>query len=636
MSPPVAGSRLRETPEARVLRFLEEERPELAGAFREALGGARRAVMRRLLESALREDLCGLHSRLRLDGELASVSLPAERLVFGVKTVRAFRRFEVGEVWLVAGEAARPAGSATELISALREAGEASLAWDGLERELSNAAANLALARAYAGQVGERLRERAAGLGAGDSLELAALEELPAGLFFERLGAEGHNLHPSAKTKLGMEPRAVLRHSPELDGEAPLRFVAVHRDRLRSASVSGEGFEEVLGARLPGVRERAAAELAEAGLRAEDYALVPVHPWQYERVLPEVYAGEVARQEVVPVRGVCVPARATASFRTVVPEGARLAVKVAVSSQMTSTVRSISPQTALNAPEITRILREIMAREPDLARTFVPVSELAGVHFAGDTGEKRRSLSAVLREGVDSHLEPGDLPVAGCALYAESPVTGKTVLAELVEAHACATGSASLQEAAVSFVGEYAGIAVPGFLTLMSVYGVGLEGHLQNCVPVFRQGRPAKLLFRDWGGARIHAGRLERSGIEANLAPGSLTLADSVGEMRRKVLYTVFQNHLGEVVLQASKGFGVPERELWREVRRACEEVFQILASRPGSAPNTLSDRRVLYAPEIPHKALTRMRLDPGKGDIYVSVPNPLCKAGQQEKRGGS
>lgn len=247
-----------------------------------------------------------------------------------------------------------------------------------------------------------------------------------------------------------------------------------------------------------------------------------------------------------------------------------------------------------------------------------------------------RAFEAVLREGVDSHLEPGDLPVAGCALYAESPVTGKTVLAELVEARARATGAASLQEAAVSFVGEYAGIAVPGFLTLMSVYGVGLEGHLQNCVPVFRQGRPAKLLFRDWGGARIHAGRLERSGIEANLAPGSLTLADSVGEMRRKVLYTVFQNHLGEVVLRASKGFGVPERELWREVRRACEEVFQVLASRPGSAPDTLSDRSVLYAPEIPHKALTRMRLDPGKGDLYVNVPNPLCKAGQQEKRGGS
>lgn len=624
MSPSqAAGSHLRGTPEARMLRYLEDERPELAGAFREALGGARRAVMRRLLESALREDLCGLSSRLRVDGGLASVSLPAGRLVFGVRKVRAFRRFEVGEVRLVAGEDVRPVGCASDLISALRGAGEASLAWEGLERELSNAAANLALARAYSGREGERFRSRATGLGAGDSLELAARGDSSAALFFERLCVEGHNLHPSAKTKLGMEPRAVLRHSPEMDGEAPLRFAAVRRERLRCASVSGEGFEEVLCARLSGVRERAEAELAGNGLRPAGYDLVPVHPWQFEEVLLRVYAEEVVRREVVPVRGVCVPARATASFRTVVPEGVDLAVKVAVSSQMTSTVRSISPQTALNAPEITRLLREIMVREPGLARTFVPVSELAGVHFAGDSEEKRRSLSAVLREGVESHLEPGDLPVAGCALYAESPVTGKTVLAELVEAYARTTGAASLREAAVAFVREYARITLPGFLVLMSVYGVGLEGHLQNCVPVFRGGRPAKLLFRDWGGARVHAGRLRRHGIEAKLAPGSLTLTDSAGEMRRKVFYTVFQNHLGEVVLQASKGFGVPERALWREVRRTCDAVFEDLASRPDA--DALSDRKALYAPEVPHKALVGMRLQPARGDLHVNVPNPLC-----------
>ncbi len=610
--------------ELRVLRHLQDERPGLAGRFLEALGGARRTVMRRLLESALREDLCGLHSRPRGNGGLASVSLPAGRLVFGVRSVHAFRRFEVGEVWLVTDGGLLQIRRAPELIALLGEAGGATLAWDGLERELSNAGANLALARAYSGLEGERLRVRAARLGAGSSLGLAARGGLPATLFFERLCVEGHNLHPSAKTKLGMGPRAVLRHSPEMDGEAPLRFAAVRCDRLRWASAADGSFEESLCARLPGVRERAEKELAQAGMRPGDYALVPVHPWQFEKVLPGVYAGESARREVVLLRGTSVPARATASFRTVVPEGSDLAVKVAVSSQMTSTTRSISPQTALNAPELTRVIREVVAREPELARTFVPVCELAGVHFAGDTGEKSRSLSAVLREGVERHLEPGDLPVAGCALYAGSPVTGKSVLVELVEAYARTTRAASLREAAVAFVREYARVTVPGFLTLMSSYGVGLEGHLQNCVPVFREGVPARVLFRDWGGARVHPGRLRRSGIEAKLVPGSLTLADSVDEMRRKVFYTVFQNHLGEVALQVSRSFDLPEPALWRRIRRVCDAVFGKLASRPACAADVLRDREALYAPEVPHKALARMRLQPGRGDLHVNVPNPL------------
>lgn len=622
-----AGVHLRDVPdtnERRVLRYLRDERPGLAGPFREALGGARRAVMLRLLESALREDLCGLYSRLRMDGDHGSASLPTGRLVFSVRSVHAFRRFEVGEVWLVTNGDLRPLGRASELISIFREAGDTGLAWDGLERELSNAGVNLALARSYAVRNVARSRVRAASLGARDSLGLAARGELPAALFFERLCVEGHNLHPSAKTKLGMEPRAVLRHSPEMDGEARLRFAAVRRDRLRWTSAVGGSFEEALCVRLPGVRERTEKELAQTGMRPGDYALVPVHPWQFEKVVPEVYAAEISRREVVPLRGISVPARATASFRTVVPEGADLAVKVAVSSQMTSTTRSISPQTALNAPELTRVIREVMAREPELARTFVPVSELAGAHFAGDTEEKRRSLSAVLREGVERHLEPGDLPVAGCALYAESPVTGKTVLIELVETYARATGAASLREAAVAFVLDYARITVPGFLALMGVYGVGLEGHLQNCVPVFREGRPDRMLFRDWGGARIYSERLERWGIRVNLTPGSLTRAGDADEMRRKVFYTVFQNHLGEVVLQASRSFDVPERELWREIRRVCDAVFKELAFRPACAADVLLDREALYAPEVPHKALARMRLQPARGGLYVNVPNPL------------
>jgi siderophore synthetase component len=162
----------------------------------------------------------------------------------------------------------------------------------------------------------------------------------------------------------------------------------------------------------------------------------------------------------------------------------------------------------------------------------------------------------------------------------------------------------------------------------MSLYGIGLEGHLQNCVPVFRGGVPVLMLFRDWGGARVHPGRLRRPGIEAKLVPGSLTLTDSVDEMRRKVFYTVFQNHLSEVVLQASRGSGVPERDLWREVRRRCEVVFQELTSRPACAADVLRDREALYAPEVPHKALTRMRLQPARGDLHVNVPNPLYGLG--------
>ncbi|MGH3088813.1 MAG: IucA/IucC family protein [Rubrobacteraceae bacterium] len=611
--------------EFRIFRFLETERPELAAPFLKAVGAARRDVTGRLLECALREDLGGLASKIEADGGFASLPLGTGRLVFRVAAVHAFRRFAVEEVRFAGEDEERRVERPSDLIALLKNAVDSTLAWDLLQRELANSAANLALARAFYGQRKGRLRELAASLGARDALDLARRES-PA-LFFEGLCVEGHNLHPSSKTKTGLDPRAVLRHSPEMDGDASLRLVAVRRDLAVSASVDGKPFDEVLFSRLPGVRDKAESELAKAGLRPRDYTFVLVHPWQFERVLPGVYAGEIARRDVVPFPGVSVPASSTSSFRTVLLRDADLAVKVSVSSRMTSTVRSISAQTARNAPEFTRVMDEALAREPALAESFVPIRELVGVHFAGDAEEKRRSLSAVLREGMEHHLSPGDLPIVGCALYAESPVTGKSVLAELIEAYRRSTGSPSLGHAAFRFVSEYARIVVPGFLTMMSVYGVGLEGHLQNCVPVFEDGRPVRLLFRDWGGARIHAGRLRASGIEADFAPCSLTPTDSTGEMRRKVFYTVFQNHLGEVVLQTAKYSGVPENELWREIRRASEETFHRLALRPALARQTASDREALLAPITHHKALATMRLQPERGDIYTEVPNSLHAA---------
>ena len=257
---------------------------------------------------------------------------------------------------------------------------------------------------------------------------------------------------------------------------------------------------------------------------------------------------------------------------------------------------------------------------------------MAGAYFKPDRDEpdpatataKSRNLSAVLREDGGRYAGREELAIAGCALYAESPVTGRPILAELVEEFARSAGAGSPGEAAFRFVSEYASVVLPGFLTLMVKYGVGLEGHLQNSVPVFRAGRPVRLHFRDWGGARIHAGRLGRRGLRVSFYPGSATLTDNLGEMRNKVLCAVFQNHLGEIVLQTCEHFGVPERDLWREVRRICDALFDEIAAHPEHAADAAADKEALYRAEVNHKALTAMRLDPEGGYRYARVPNPL------------
>jgi D-ornithine---citrate ligase len=644
--------------EHRVLRFLWSSHPELVAPFLSAIPRARLATLNHLTSSVLREDVAGLASEFHkpspvegveklglAPGKVSKVlSLAREEyLSVPVAGSYAFGRLDVeGPILHVSASGIRKLRHAVELLQLIRRKEpnkNSRIHWAEFERELKNGSANLALAYAYQGEKAERLRRIASGCGAQTVLDLALTFRASDGnfdsaLFFEQLCVEGHNLHPGAKTKTSMEPEAVYRYAPEFDGTPDLRLVGIRRDRTESASLSCRDVGEILFDQHPGLREAVAREFTERGLSPTDYLFVPVHPWQLKNVVPEVYRAEISQKVVVAVEGASVPGCATSSFRTVVPRVGRgsLAMKTSVDSQMTSTIRSISPNTANNAPEFTRLIRAVLRREPQLARTFVPVCEVAGANFKADPNEpdpgtrtaKSRNLSAVLREAVSRHAGRDELAIVGCALYAGSPITGRPVLAELVQAFAKSGGVSTSGEAAFRFVSEYASVVLPGFLTMMVKYGVGLEGHLQNSVPVFKAGRPVRLLFRDWGGARIYGERLRRRELRVSFYPGSAVLTDRLEEMRNKVFCAVFQNQLGEIILQSCKHFDVPERDLWREVRRICDKIFDEIGSQPDHAADAAADREALYGAEVDHKALTTMRLNPKGGYRFARVSNPL------------
>lgn len=603
--------------EARALEALAATAPGLTAGYLGALPRARRTTLLRLAAALVREGVPGV----------AGVGVPlAEHHAFGRATVddRLGDRFP-------------SAAALLEAVAARSDAPE--LDWEGFAHELENASANQALA--YAHWEERRADILAASHGADDVLAYVQARkrvepDFNASLFFEQLCVEGHNLHPSAKTKLDMAPEDVLRYSPEFEGAPELRIAALRGDRAEWATLDGASPNDLLFSSHSGLEAAVRLELGARGLAADDFVLVPVHPWQADHALTAIYADDLAAGRLILLETARIPASATTSFRTVVPRGrsGALALKVAVNSRMTSTVRSISVQSTQNAPRMTRLVRAVLAREPAIATSFVPVCEAAGVSFSPDPAEtdperrtlKLRNLSAIWREDAEALIHPGEVAVAGSALYAESPFSGEPVLIEILRAFAASVGIPSLAQAARDFLVRYAAVCLPGYLTCMVRYGVGLEGHLQNSVPVFADGVPVRMLFRDWGGARLYLPRLARHGLKADLYPGSVTIATHPQEMRNKVFNTVYQNHLAEIVLLLARHTGVAEARLWRRIHDVTAHVLADLARNPEDAPAARADRAALYRPAVEHKALATMRLRPDhKGYCYVSVPNPLA-----------
>jgi len=548
--------------------------PGLISGFRASLPRAADVVGRRLLGAAYRE---GLADRTRL---------PA------TATRHAFDRVEIAETL-----AEDPA---LLLRGVLGED-------HPVAAELTDATVNLAVAYARRARSDTQLTSQAAACGARDSLDLASgLDADAQCVFFERFATEGHNLHPCARTRLGWGIPDLLAH----DLESPftrIGLVGVRRD-LHVGTDVGAQLRDLLGP---------------VSIDATRYALTPVHMWQLDRVVRGRYSDLAASGAIIPVDAVSIPGAASAALRTLLlppdRDGGRRYLKLSLDIQVTSTRRTISVASTQNGPALSTLLGRLLGGD-DAGRRVLLMAEVAGSAMAVPGG-RERDLAAILRRGLSGRLEPGEVAVPGSALYAVSPITGMTVLAELVERYAGTRGISDRPLAALAFLGEYARLVLPPVLTLATRHGIGLEAHLQNCVPTFVDGIPNRLGLRDFAGLRLYLPRLRH---RLDLWPGSVVVANDIGTMRAKLAYTVLQAHLGELVVRLVGSHAVDERAAWSSIRVVVDEVYAQLLADPSCADAARDDHGFLTGAMVPHKALLRMRLTPEMGDIYVRVENPL------------
>ncbi len=641
--------------EWQALDGIRAHHPDLEGLFLSSLGRARSSALHRLLQGLVMEDVGGIGVLARWREGYLEIPLS------GGKTLcaRVERRYSMGTFDLCGGLVLRGEGAEQviehplELLDLMKSEGfipEGATGGDlsRFRREVDDGVANHALSLAGAEPGRRAMARRAGGTGADTSLEwvrrrMEEDETFSPLAFYEQLVVDGHPLHPCAKLKMGVSVEDALRYSPEFGARPGAVLVAVAKDRCEQTSSDDQTMTDILREEHPEAAKRADEALRARGSRPEDYALVPVHPWQLEHVLPELYAGPMRRGEVVPVAGARVPARALMSFRSLAPirrrgEG-KHHFKTAVNVRLTNAVRTVSRASVENAAELTRLLRKVQRDEGYFGGRFVVLEERAGACYRPPEGTEpgrfavlSKNLAAILREDTEDHLGANEVAMPASALLAGSPFGKGPVLAEVVGEFAEARGMASRAEACLSFLRSYCGACLPGFLTMMVRHGIGLEGHLQNSVPVFRRGEPVRMLVRDFGGVRLLRERMPGGGVR--LYPGSEIEAADEDDLRDKVFYPVFLNHLGGICARLSGLCGVEEARLWAVVAEVCRSVLRDLGRDPRVRSRALSDGRALFAPGMRLKALTTMRLLGGVTDYaFAETPNPLASTEEKWAR---
>lgn len=645
--------------EQNLLSFLQQHHTPLHKTYQQMIQKGRAGILERLLSSFIRENICNMTEAgitfQKQKGMFVSFSKQScpnylldyinthihrfdefsiiqglffkqqnAYLLIPIQHIYAFERPVVkGPYILVSPSSQTEIMHPNEVLALLLHEG-----WQGahsyfhmFEDDVANSAANLALAYTFHEQTESGSTLQAA-LGARDPYA-----------FFEQLVIEGHPCHPGAKMRKGLSPEETLSYSAEFKNTIPLRFVAVHQDYVSAAFMEKQNWNALLFSFEPVLQIEAEIRL---GDKIDDYILLPIHPWQATHTLREIYSDELEKQIII-LFDYEANYLAGMSFRTIFPaqyETIRPHYKLTTNIHLTGEVRTLSEQTIHNGPLMSNILKQIVTQDTMIDETrFVPIMERAGAHFLhpNDIDEeiqtlRSENLACVIRDNIHAYVKHDEWAIVGSALVASVHGANKPVIVELIELYKD-SHALPLHDAIVLFIEKYVTNALTGFIPLMVKYGIGLEGHLQNTVPVFKKdGTPDRLLVRDWEGIRVHRGRLQSAGFNINtFHPKSRILVDDEKSMRNKVFYSVMQNHFGELFLHISQFYQLDEQLLWNVVKRVLNNIFIDLQKDSNYKEHVISDYAVFFADKVDYKALTLMRMmGEAHSYFYVKVANPL------------
>lgn len=639
-----------DTEEEKTLEYLKENKPEWVTPYLNYLEVGRKGILHRLVQSMIRENIAGLSERSvcnQRDHQLHIHLTDHKRLMIPIGNRYSFGRFDVaGEVMLKERANEQIICHPVELLDLLKQEGiiqddESEIRFQRFRMELQNSTANYALAYAGMERRKHRLLNSSLAIGEYNTLEWLAKykkidERFDPLVFFEQWIVDGHPVHPGAKLRMGFTVEDVLQYSPEFGNELQPVVLAVLKSESRESSLETSS-QNIMEEDYPGISDIASQYLLENGLNMEDYRLIPVHPWQYEKVIQVMYQEAIAQKHIVRLPKVAMEMAILMSVRTLAPIQKRTErrhhQKTAVAIQTTGTMRTISAASAHNGAIVSSILKDILEREKHFGDRFYIVEEKLGVWYepSDDTLDEQtrlnlnRNLVTIFRENLGKEIQEEELAIPASALLAISPISDKPLVAELIDEYSNRHHIETEEEALVAFLRCYAEGSLPGFLTLLSRYGVSLEGHLQNCIPVFVHGAMVRMYSRDFGGVRILNKRLQQQGILRDFHPRSIILTDDEREVRNKLIYPVLQNHFGELLSGMVRWFKVEESLLWKPIIEVCQEVYKELKKDSLIYQQAVADEAFLFGEHVELKAMTTMRL---LGEItnytFSKVPNAL------------
>ncbi|REK71142.1 IucA/IucC family protein [Paenibacillus paeoniae] len=438
----------------------------------------------------------------------------------------------------------------------------------------------------------------------------------------ESISTEGHPYHPCYKSRIGFTPKDNGSYGPEFQPDIQLFWLAAPCIELSWNVEDGSDWRHFIESELEeGDRRRFGDQLAALGLRSEDYAFLPVHPWQWG-YLKERYPDLLKNQRIVRLGHGSEYYRPQQSIRTLscVRGTKRGDVKLSLGIVNTSSQRHLTIHSTVAAPAVSAWLQKIVESDSYLRETrLILLHEYAGISLPAAGG----AIGAIWRENVRSYLESGEEAVPFFTLAARE-ADGAAFMDPWIAQYGMETWFRQLLRRCVIPV-----------VHLLVAHGIVLESHGQNMLLVHRNGLPERVALRDFHeGVEYYGpflaspelvpdfGRLHPAYGDGK--PGDYFEMGRLEDLSEMLMDALWFMNIGTIISFAASRFPIGERELWSTV---AGELKTYQSSFPSMKERF--DSLGLFAPEYVIEPLVQRRMFGGTKVAPRPAPNPLYEVNQ-------
>jgi siderophore synthetase component len=310
---------------------------------------------------------------------------------------------------------------------------------------------------------------------------------------------EGHPWITYNKGRIGWGHDAYQAYAPEKKQPITLSWAAIDREKTTFTAVDGVSHDSLVRSELGNHYDQFRDQLQSNGLDPDAYYFVPVHDWQWEHSIVQLFPRDIATDAIVPLgQGPdrYLPQQSVRTFVNI-DTTSRHHVKLPMRILNTLVWRGLPGERTELAPTITEYIKGIYARDEFLSEEcdLILPGEIAGINYDhedftaidGVPYQYLELLGAIWRESIYTFVEDDEQPITLSALM---HVDGGTpYISQLVE-----RSGLTLQE----WLDEFFDVVLPPLLHFLYRYGAVFSPHGQNTILVLKDNVPHRLAIKDF------------------------------------------------------------------------------------------------------------------------------------------